>query len=99
MTMSNPNASFQNHNRLFIVSLVVIIVVISFFEAMIMFMFEVLHNSGFLLAPLQEGALDATLLSLLSAPCLWFFSLRPLALSIERKKSKLEEQTRLNAEL
>jgi len=99
MTMSNPNASFQNHNRLFIVSLVVIIVVISFFEAMIMFMFEVLHDSGVLLEPLQEGVLDAALLSLLSAPCLWFFSLRPLALSIERKNSKLKEQTRLNTEL
>jgi len=69
------------------------IMVIGFFETMILFLFEALSAWEIELKPLQESVLDSTLLALLSAPCLWFLSLQPLAMKIaaqEKYKSDFE---------
>ncbi|NOT13953.1 MAG: response regulator [Methylococcaceae bacterium] len=97
--MSKSVLPFQYRRRLFVYSLGIIIAVISFFETMIMFLFEALPGWGIKLESLQETAIDTGLLALLSAPCLWWFSLRPLALDIESEQFKFQEQARLNAEL
>jgi len=97
--MSKSLSSIQYHRRLFIYSLGVIVAVIGIFESMIMFFFEALPAWGIKLTPLQETLLDTALLSLLSAPCLWLYSLRPLVLKIVNEQSKAEEKARLNAEL
>ncbi len=98
--MSHSISPYLVRRQLFISSLGIIITVISFFETLVMCFFEVLSdNWGIVFAPLPEAALDTGLLTLLSTPCLWFFSLRPLAVRIEREQSKVEEQTRVNAEL
>ena len=64
-----------------------------------MLFFEILPTWGIVLTSFQETLLDTSVLSLLSAPFIWLFSMRPLAQKINIQQSEVEEQSRLNTEL
>ena len=99
-TMSNLRPAVQIQRRLFLRSLGIIITVISFFEVLIMCFFEFLSGQwGIVIPPLPEAALDTGLLTLLSAPCLWYLSLRPLAMTIEQKQFEVDAKAQRNIEL
>ncbi|MDP1664785.1 MAG: hypothetical protein Q8L79_06605 [Methylobacter sp.] len=97
--MSNSLLPERMLKRNFISSLFIIIVVIGISEALVMLLLDVIQQWIIVLTPIQGAALDALLLTCLSAPLLWWLALRPLVKRIASKQTRTEEQARLNSEL
>ena len=60
---------------------------------------DIVQKSSFVLASVDEAIFDTFLLTLISAPLLWFLVMRRLVVSINLEQEKLAEQTRQNNEL
>ncbi|MFZ2404482.1 MAG: response regulator [Methylobacter sp.] len=90
--MSTP-LSPQSPKRNFISSLGIIIAVIGVSETLVMLLLNAIQQWGIVLSPAQNIVLDAVLLTILTAPMLWFLVIRPLSMQID------QEQTASNREL
>lgn len=84
--------------RRFSSSLIIISAVIGVSEALVMLLLDSLEQWDIVLTRIQASAVDAVLLTGLSAPMLWYVALRPLAKQIRNAQVDATEQTRLNAE-
>jgi len=91
--------SLQYLKRHFLSSLGIIIAVIGVSEILVMLLLHTLHQQDIDLSPILNSALNAILLTVLSAPLLWFLALRPLSLQIMQKQMQVEEQMASNKEL
>ncbi|TAN71046.1 MAG: response regulator [Methylobacter sp.] len=89
--MSTP-LSPQYSKRNFLSSLGIIIAVIGVSETLVMLLLGALQRQEIALSPTQNIILDAVLLTVLTAPLLWFLALRPLALQVNQKQTQVEEQ-------
>jgi len=97
--MSNPLLPEPTLKRNFISSLLIISAVIGISEALVMLLLDALRPWLILLTPMQNAALDAALLTCLSAPLLWRLALRPLVKRIASEQARAADQVRLNSEL
>jgi len=88
--MPPPLSPSQYLKRNFRSLLFTIIAFISVYETLTMLLLDALHQWGIVLSPLQNAALDGTLLTALSAPLLWFLALRPLALQVFQERAQTE---------
>ncbi len=93
------SSATQNLNRRFLSSLLVISLIIGITEFLLMSVLEIFQKSGRILSPVEETLLDTSLLTLISAPMLWFLVMRRLVVSITREQEKVAEQARQNKEL
>ncbi len=90
-------AQYLKRNSLY--TLIIVIAVIGISEALATLLLDALHQRDIALSPIQNTALNITLLTVLSAPLLWFLALRPLALQTVRRQTQADEQIVSNKEL
>lgn len=97
--MPPPLSPAQCLKRNSLYTLIIVIAVIGIAEALATLLLDALHQQAIALSPLQNTALNITLLTILSAPLLWFLALRPLALQTVRRQTQADEQIVSNKEL
>ncbi|MEI6708640.1 MAG: response regulator [Methylococcales bacterium] len=97
--LHNHDPVIKKMNYRFISSLFIISLIIGVVEGLVMLLLNLYKQGGGLLTELEETAMDTFLLTLISAPLLWFFVLKPLVMQINQEHKVAQEQSRLNTEL
>lgn len=83
--MSDHFATTLHMKQRFLLSLCAISLIIILTEGLVMLLLEAAHQAGLTLPAWQETLVDGLLLALVSAPLLWWLSLRPLARRVARE--------------
>ena len=96
-----PDPSFQKRTlkQRFISSLFIISLIIGISEAMIMLLLTVMQRFNIILTPIGGAIFDATLLTCLSTPMLWWFVLRPLVNEVMLEQFRVNEMAQKNSEI
>ncbi len=83
----------------FVITFIALTLIIAVAEFLVMEVLARLPETGVVLNPSLEGMLDAGLLTVMSAPLVWFVCLRPLQRKISLDRKNIEEKSRRNAKL
>ncbi|MDD5113081.1 MAG: response regulator [Methylobacter sp.] len=86
-------------NHSFVYSQLIICIVIAAAEALVMLILDALPQWGIALTSSQNIIADTVLLSLLAAPLIWLFSLRPLAVKVNEQHAENAHQSQENSQL
>lgn len=97
--MKNPLNTTQQLNRRFLWSLLIIGLIIGVTEFLVVIGLKMYQQAVGILTPIEETTLDTFVLTLISAPLLWFIVMRRLVVSIGREQEKVFDQDRKNKEL
>ncbi|MEQ1485046.1 response regulator [Methyloglobulus sp.] len=97
--MNKPLTATQQLNRRFLWSLLIISLIVSLTEFLVLTVSDLYQKTGRTFNSLEEIAADTFLLTLISAPLLWFIVMRRLVVTITREQEKVLEQDRQNKEL